>query len=87
VGRNPALKPDEVRAVLMKTARDLGPPGPDDQFGAGEADAFAAVSAVSPASTPIAAAEKPAGEMPQVPTAPPTRDISSPEMAADRQAH
>src|SRR3984957_2962516 len=37
--RNPALKPDEVRAILTKTARDLGPPGPDDQFGAGEADA------------------------------------------------
>jgi len=45
--RNPALKPDEVRALLMKTARDLGPPGRDDQFGAGEADAFAAVSAAS----------------------------------------
>ena len=26
--RNPALKPDEVRAILMKTARDLGAPGP-----------------------------------------------------------
>ena len=47
LGRNPALKPHEVRAILMKTARDLGPPGPDDQFGAGEADAFAAVSAVT----------------------------------------
>jgi subtilisin family serine protease len=45
--RNPALKPDEVRAILMKTARDLGPPGWDDQFGAGEADAFAAVSAAA----------------------------------------
>jgi Subtilase family len=45
--RNPALKPDEVRAILMKTARDLGPPGRDDQFGAGEADAYAAVSAAS----------------------------------------
>ena len=44
--RNPALKPDEVRAILMKTARDLGSPGRDDQFGAGAADAFAAVSAV-----------------------------------------
>jgi subtilisin family serine protease len=51
--RNPALKPDEVRAILMKTARDLGPPGRDDQFGAGEADAFAAVSAASPA-VPVA---------------------------------
>jgi subtilisin family serine protease len=32
--RNPALKPGEVRAILMKTARDLGAPGRDDQFGA-----------------------------------------------------
>jgi subtilisin family serine protease len=52
--RNPALKPGEVRAILMKTARDLGSPGRDDQFGAGEADAFAAVSAAIAA--PVAAA-------------------------------
>jgi len=45
--RNPTLRPAELRAILMKTARDLGPPGQDDQFGAGEADAFAAVTAVS----------------------------------------
>jgi subtilisin family serine protease len=45
--RNPALKPQELRAILMKTARDLGSPGRDDQFGAGEADAFAAVEAAS----------------------------------------
>src|SRR5205823_7000787 len=52
--RNPALKPDEVRAILMKTARDLGAPGRDDLFGAGEADAYAAVSAVAPApATPV----------------------------------
>src|SRR6266403_4241490 len=44
--RNPALKPDEVRAILTRTARDLGAPGKDDLFGAGEADAFAAVTAV-----------------------------------------
>ncbi len=62
--RNPALKPDEVRAILMKTARDLGPPGRDDQFGAGEADAFAAVSAVSTAqAVPVAeVSDKPATE-------------------------
>ena len=52
--RNPALKPEELRAILMKTARDLGSPGRDDLFGAGEADAFAAVSAVTAA--PVAAA-------------------------------
>ena len=56
--RNPALKSAEVRAILMKTARDLGPPGPDDQFGAGEADAFAAVLAV-PVPVLAAAPEKP----------------------------
>ena len=54
--RNPALKPDEVRAILMKTARDLGSPGRDDLFGAGEADAYAAVSAVVTApSVPVVA--------------------------------
>jgi subtilisin family serine protease len=59
--RDSALGPEQVRAILMKTARDLGPPGPDDQFGAGEADAFAAVSAIPTPSAPLAeAADKPA---------------------------
>jgi hypothetical protein len=53
--RNPALKPDEVRAILMRTARDLGAPGRDDLFGAGAADAFAAVSAaVNAPAVPVA---------------------------------
>src|SRR5260221_9805630 len=43
--RNPALKPNEVRAILTSTARDLGAPGRDDLFGAGGADAYAAVTA------------------------------------------
>jgi hypothetical protein len=61
--RNPALKPDEVRAILMKTARDLGAPGRDDLFGAGEADAYAAVSAVAAPAVPVAAApDSPAAE-------------------------
>jgi subtilisin family serine protease len=55
--RNPALKPEELRAILMKTAHDLGSPGRDDLFGAGEADAFAAVSGV--AAAPIAAVSDP----------------------------
>jgi subtilisin family serine protease len=87
LARNPSLKRDEVRAVLMKTARDLGPPGADDQFGAGEADAYAAVSAVPAASLPVAAAEKPAAggisEPPKEPPAP-TRDLSAPAMAAEK---
>jgi subtilisin family serine protease len=64
--RNPALRPDEVRAILMKTARDLGPPGRDDQFGAGEADAYAAVSAVAtaPAGSVAEGSDRPATESP-----------------------
>ena len=54
--RNPALKPGDVRAILMKTARDLGAPGRDDLFGAGKADAFAAVTAaVAAPAVPLAA--------------------------------
>jgi hypothetical protein len=60
--RNAALKPGEVRAILMKTARDLGAPGRDDLFGAGEADAFAAVSAVAPAMPVAAASDRPTAE-------------------------
>ena len=62
--RNPALKPGDVRAILMRTARDLGAPGRDDLFGAGKADAFAAVTAaVAAPAVPLAAVSgKPAGE-------------------------
>src|SRR5712672_1714087 len=89
--RNPALKPNEVRAILMKTARDLGPPGRDDQFGAGEADAFAAVSAVAPApATPVATvSDRPAGEIvPDRQDAPVARAPNQPPaaMASDKSA-
>ena len=40
--RDRKLDPAEVRRLLTSTARDLGPPGPDDQFGAGLADAYGA---------------------------------------------
>lgn len=89
LGRNPSLKPHDVRAILMKTARDLGPPGPDDQFGAGEADAFAAVAAVTAASTPVAATEKPGtGGISRAPEAEPpqTRGLAAPAMASDQPA-
>jgi hypothetical protein len=69
--RNPALKPGEVRAILMKTARDLGAPGRDDLFGAGEADAFAAVSAAGAA--PAGPGTAPAGPVAAV-SAPPAAD-------------
>ncbi|CCD98592.1 S8 family serine peptidase [Bradyrhizobium sp. STM 3809] len=55
--RNPALKPETVRTVLTRTARDLGAPGQDELFGAGEADALAAVQAVaSPQDAPAVSA-------------------------------
>jgi subtilisin family serine protease len=53
--RNPALKPDDLRAILTRTARDLGSPGRDDLFGAGEADAYAAVEASVVPGSPVAA--------------------------------
>ncbi len=61
IERNPALKPFEVREVLVRTAQDLGPPGRDDQFGAGKADAFGAVSAAS-ATVATASDRRPGGE-------------------------
>jgi subtilisin family serine protease len=93
--RNPALKPGDVRAILTKTARDLGAPGRDDQFGAGEADAFAAVTAATAApAVPLASVSgKPAGE--KTPALDPSADNASvsralndspPSMAADKSA-
>jgi subtilisin family serine protease len=93
--RNPALKPGDVRAILAKTARDLGAPGRDDQFGAGEADAFAAVTAATAApSVPLASVSgKPGGE--KTPAPDPSADNASvsralndspPSMASDKSA-
>jgi subtilisin family serine protease len=93
--RNPALKPGDVRAILTNTARDLGTPGRDDQFGAGEADAFAAVTAAAAApAVPLASVSgKPTGE--KAPALDPSADNASvsralndppPSMAADKSA-
>jgi subtilisin family serine protease len=40
----PSLKPSDVRAVLISTAKPLGPPTPDSDFGAGLVDAYRAVT-------------------------------------------
>ena len=93
--RNPALRPSDIRAILTKTARDLGAPGRDDQFGAGEADAFAAVSAATAApAVPLASVSgKPGGE--KTPALDPSADNASvsralndppPSMASDKSA-
>jgi len=64
--RNRALKPDDVREILMKTARDLGPPGRDNLFGAGEADAYAAVIVATPAPpVPVASSRQPPAATPE----------------------
>jgi serine protease len=40
---NPSLSATQVRHILCETAIDLGVPGPDDEFGHGLVDAFAAI--------------------------------------------
>jgi hypothetical protein len=92
--RNPALKPGDVRAILTNTARDLGVPGRDDQFGAGEADAFAAVTAATatPAVPLASASGKPAEKKPALDPAADNASVSRalndgpPSMAADKSA-
>ncbi len=39
-----ALTPDQVRATLLATAKDLGPTGRDDEYGAGLTDAYRALT-------------------------------------------
>ena len=43
IERNPALTPADIRRILMRTAKDLGPKGRDPEFGAGLVNAFQAV--------------------------------------------
>jgi subtilisin family serine protease len=89
--RNPALKPEELRTILTKTARDLGAPGRDDLFGAGEADAYAAVSAVRAGSIPVVTAPEVSQIAPKVSSeqvVPATRALNPPAatMASDKPA-
>lgn len=83
--RNPALRAEEVRTILTKTARDLGVPGRDDLFGAGEADAFAAVTAAGNApGLPVAAVSGAPGneKVSDRQQVPPTRELSEPAAMA-----
>lgn len=85
IERNPQLRPNEIRSILMTTARDLGAPGRDDLFGAGAADAYSAVSAVQGAQQPVATG--PVTPVVVTAPAPTTRAVeaSSPSMASDVQ--
>lgn len=49
--KDPTMTPEEVRNAITSTAKDLGAPGKDDEFGWGLLDAAAALSP-SPPSTP-----------------------------------
>jgi subtilisin family serine protease len=82
MARKPGLAPAEVRAILIKTARDLGRPGRDDSFGAGEADALGAVTAVLDAAVPVAAPEQPPDVKVAEPQALPVTRDSGPGTAA-----
>jgi subtilisin family serine protease len=50
--RRPDLTPDAVRSLLTAAARDLGPAGPDAEFGAGLADALKSLEASAPETKP-----------------------------------
>jgi subtilisin family serine protease len=89
--RNPALKPNDVRAILVSTARDLGAPGRDDLFGAGEADAFAAAKAVvaTPAEPVAVAKDTPPAEKAAAPdntSVSRALDDAARSMASDKSA-
>jgi subtilisin family serine protease len=44
--RKPSLKPSDVRAILIATAKAPGPPTPDSDFGAGLVSAYRALAAL-----------------------------------------
>ncbi len=50
IERKPSLRPDEVRKILVSSARHMGAKPRDNEYGAGIADALDAVSALQPKS-------------------------------------
>ncbi|WP_445152012.1 S8 family peptidase [Baekduia sp. Peel2402] len=70
----PDLSPDEVETILKGTARDLGSPGADPQFGAGLINAAAAVNAAASYVRPAPPAPAPVPV--PVPAAPPADTLA-----------
>ena len=66
LGESPSLSPEAVRGYLETTARDAGAPGWDAQFGWGQADAAAALGALT--GTPVD--PPPPAPLPEPPAAP-----------------
>ncbi|MBR1368849.1 hypothetical protein RJ53_04710 [Methanocalculus chunghsingensis] len=50
---NPDLEPEDIRSILTSTAVDLGPEGPDNDYGYGRVSAWAAVNATEPLAPPV----------------------------------
>ena len=48
---SPQLTPDQLRKILASSARDLGPKGPDPQYGAGLVDAYQAITLLNAGGT------------------------------------
>jgi len=73
IAQNPKRTPDEIRAILVSTAKDLGAKGFDPQFGAGLVDPLKALRlAPVPVADKSAALAAPA----PVPASPPARPKS-----------
>lgn len=49
---NPNLTVDQIKTILLNTARDLGAPGPDNTYGNGLIDLAAAIRAIPPNDQP-----------------------------------
>ena len=56
--RKPSLRPADIRSTLIATARQVGPPTPDSDFGAGIANAYRAVTWLDRTPPPAAAQAK-----------------------------
>lgn len=56
----PDFSPDDIAAFLQEHAKDLGPSGPDNAFGAGRLELDEAPVAVEPVETPVSTEAEPA---------------------------
>ena len=51
IERKPQLNPEQLKKVLTSSARDLGPKGPDPEYGAGLVDAYQAITLLNAGGT------------------------------------
>jgi subtilisin family serine protease len=58
IERNPSLTPGDVRRILTRTAKALGPRGSERDFGSGLVDAYQAVSSARSSGVTAAAPSK-----------------------------